>query len=197
MPPNCKGCVYTSVCVGKDPPPPQTKSVLINHFEFFERLKQQCVQTLQIQAPLFWYHRRPTDGVGCSYLTSFGGNYGSESSFYVSKAVALLEEDEGKKNKVPGKRAVVTFVNSRAILGSAQSRIGAPPRPASCHYGDGCFITLLGGKSLEDWQVVHRSVAKLPWRGTASLITSHRYNTRRKTHRPLLVLGTSRACCLL
>lgn len=93
----------------------------------------------------------------------------------VSKAVVLLEEDEGKKNKVPGKRAVAASVNSQAILGSAQSCIGAPPRPASCHHGDGCFITLLDGKGLEDWQVVHRSVAKLPWRGTVSLITSHRW----------------------
>lgn len=91
----------------------------------------------------------------------------------VSKAVVLLEEDEGKKNKVPGKRAVTASVNSWAILGSAQSCIGAPPRPASCHHGDGCFITLLDGKSLEDWQVVHRSMAKLPWHGTVSLITSH------------------------
>lgn len=93
----------------------------------------------------------------------------------VSMAVVLLEEGEGKENKVPGKRSVAASVNSGAILGSAQSCIGAPPRPASCHHGDGCFITLLDGKSLEDWQVVHRSVAKLPWRGTVSLITSHRW----------------------
>lgn len=49
----------------------------------------------------------------------------------VSKAVVLLEEGEGKEKKVPGKRAVAASVNSGAILGSAQSCIGAPPRPAS------------------------------------------------------------------
>lgn len=74
---------------------------------------------------------------------------------------------------MPGKRGVTASVNSGAILGLARLYRGAPPRPAFCHYGDGPFITLLDGKSLEDWQVVHRSVAQLPWRGAVSLITSH------------------------
>lgn len=64
---------------------------------------------------------------------------------------------------MPGKRAVTASVNSTAISGSARSFRGVPPRPAFCHYGDGHFISLLDGKSAEDWQVVHRSVAKLPW----------------------------------
>jgi len=74
---------------------------------------------------------------------------------------------------VPGKRGVTASVNSGAILGLPGPYRGAPPRPAFCHYGDGRFLTLLGGKSLEDWQVVHRSVAKLPWRGAVLLLTTH------------------------
>lgn len=108
----------------------------------------------------------------------------------VSKGTALSEEDQGKKNMVPGKRGVTASVNSRSILGSAWSYRGAPPRPAFCHYGDGRFITLVDGKSLEDWQVVHRSMAQLPRRGAASLITqTYTNNTHWKTHRPLLVMG--------
>lgn len=91
----------------------------------------------------------------------------------VSKGMTLSEEDKGKKTRVPGKRGVTASVNSKAILGSARSCRGAPPRPAFCHYGDGHLITLLDGKSLEDWQVVHRSMAQLPWQGAVSLITSH------------------------
>lgn len=107
----------------------------------------------------------------------------------VSKGTALSEEDQGKKNMVPGKRGVTASVNSRAILGSVQSYRGAPPRPAFCHYGDGRFITLLDGKSLEDWQVVHRSMAQLPWRGASLKTLTYANNTHWKTHRPLLVLG--------
>lgn len=63
---------------------------------------------------------------------------------------------------MPGKRGVTVSVNSGSILGLPRSNRGAPPRPAFCYYRDGRFITLLNGKSLEDWQVVHRSVAQIP-----------------------------------
>lgn len=39
----------------------------------------------------------------------------------VSKGTTLSEEDQGKKDRVPGKRGVTASVNSRAILGSARS----------------------------------------------------------------------------
>lgn len=39
----------------------------------------------------------------------------------VSKGTTLSEEDQGKKDRVPGKRGVTASVNSRSILGSARS----------------------------------------------------------------------------
>lgn len=78
---------------------------------------------------------------------------------------------QGEKDRVPGKRGVTTSANSGAILGSARLCRGAPPRPAFCHYGDGRFRTLLGGKSVEG--LVHGSVAQIPRRGAVSLTDTH------------------------
>lgn len=65
---------------------------------------------MQKQASLFWHHWRPCSQ--CWYLTVVLVETMALSHLStVSKAVVLLEEDEGKKNKVPGKRAVAASVN--------------------------------------------------------------------------------------
>lgn len=88
---------------------------------------------------------------------------------------------------MPGKRGVAASVNSTAIfgLGTIIAGAGGAGVPPSVATGTGRLISLPCGKSLEDKQVVHRSVAELPQRGAG------------KTHRPLLVAAASvSAVCL-
>lgn len=76
---------------------------------------------------------------------------------------------------MPGKRGVTASANRGGYFWACHGRTGEHRLdlpPVTMGMGAGC-ITLLNGKSLEDWQVVHRSVAPLPWRGAVSLITTH------------------------